>query len=133
MSYSDYLSQETIEPMIWETLLAMEGQASELVPVDQGNLRDSITIATARRKKQYGASDDGLDVQPGESVGVIGSAAEYAAAVEFGRPDIPKYPAQPYLRPALDIIRSRLGKISGGELKKQLELYAIRHPFRKTQ
>jgi len=34
--------------------------------------------------------------------GVIGSALEYAAAVEFGRPDdMPNYPMQPYLRPAI--------------------------------
>ena len=52
MSYADYLSPETIEPMIWETLVAMEEQAVEAVPVDQGNLLNSITITTARRKKQ---------------------------------------------------------------------------------
>ena len=121
--------------MIWETLVAMESKAASYADasVDTGNLRNSITIATARRKKQMGSSGDGLEVQPGESVGVIGSSAEYAAAVEFGRPDMPKYPAQPYLRPALDEVRAQLKQISGDELKKQLELYAIRHPFRKTQ
>ena len=136
MAYSDYLSSDTIEPMIWETLVAMEEQAVEAVPValvNGGNLRNSITITTSRRKKQEGASDDGLEQITGENVGAIGSSAEYAAAVEFGRPDMPNYPAQPYLRPALDIVRSKIGKISGEELKKQLELYAIRHPYRKDK
>lgn len=131
MAYRDYLSPEVIEPMIWESLVAIEGQAATLVPIDKGNLRNSITIATARRRKQEGPSDDGLEIDLGENVGVIGSAAEYAAAVEFGRPDMPNYPAQPYLRPSVDIFRAKVGQIAGAELSKQLAIYANRHPYKR--
>ena len=134
MSYADYLSPETIEPTIWASLIALEQKAVAYADsfTDTGNLRNSITIATSERKKQHGSSPDGLDEKPDVNTGVIGTACEYAAAQEFGRPDIPMYPADPYLRPALDELRAQLGQITGKELKKQLELYAIRHPYKKA-
>jgi hypothetical protein len=108
----------------------MEGQAALLAPVDQGNLRNSITIKTDSNEEQVGSSPDGLKYKPTAYEGVIGSAAEYAAAVEFGRPDMPNYPAQPYLRPALDWFRAKTGQITGKELKAQMDLYAVRHPYK---
>ncbi len=128
MAYSDILSPEVIEPTIWASLVAIEGQAANLVPIDNGNLRDSITIQTDIRKWQRGTSPDGMDESPGWNEGYIGTGAEYAAAVEFGRPDIPAYPAQPYLRPALDWFRSKIGVITGRELSKQMKIYNNRHP-----
>ena len=136
MAYSDILSPEVLEPMIWKSLLAIEGQAAILAPValvNGGNLRNSITIRTNSNEKQEGSSKDGMKYRPKAYEGAIGSAAEYAAAVEFGRPDIPAYPAQPYLRPALDIFRAKIGTIGGGELKKQMAIYANRHPHLRAR
>lgn len=130
MAYSDLLSPEVLEPTIWASLVAIEAQAAHLVPIDQGNLRDSVTIRTNAREKERGDTSDGMKYRPGVYEGAIGSSAEYAAAVEFGRPDMPAYPAQPYLRPALDWFRSKIGIITGGELRKQMELYANRHPYK---
>jgi len=130
MAYSDLLSPEVLEPTIWKSLLAIEGQAVNLVPVDQGNLRDSITIKTNKNEKQHGTSPDGMAYNPVEYQGAIGSAAVYAQAVEFGREDMPNYPAQPYLRPALDWFRSKIGLITGKELKVQIAAYNIRHPYK---
>jgi hypothetical protein len=70
----------------------IDGQAiaTELCPVDTGNLRSSITHVVTR-------DEDGL-------VGYLGSGVEYALDVELGTY---KMEAQPYLRPALDeIVRS---------------------------
>jgi len=136
MAYSDILRPEVLEPAIWESLVAIEGQASLMAPValiNGGNLRNSITIKTDSREKQHGSSPDGLEYKPNTYQGVIGTAAEYGAAVEFGRPDMPNYPAQPYLRPALDWFRSKIGLITGGELRKQMELYSNRHPHLRTR
>jgi phage gpG-like protein len=136
VAYSDILSPEVLEPAIWKSLLAMEGQAALMAPValvNGGNLRNSITIKTDSNEKQHGSSPDGLAYKPTTYEGVIGTAAEYGAAVEFGRPDIPAYPAQPYLRPALDWFRAKIGQITGGELKKQMELYSNRHPHLRTR
>jgi len=130
------LKPEVLEPAIWKSLLAIEAQAVEHCPValvNGGNLRNSITIATDKNKKQHGASEDGLSGGSAEYQGVIGSGAEYAGAVEFGRPDMPNYPAQPFLRPAVDWFRSKIGQITGGELKKQMEYYNIRHPYKAKE
>jgi hypothetical protein len=133
MAYADMLKPEVIEPAIWKSLLAIEAQAVELVPVDLGNLRNSVTIATSKNKKQHGASKDGISGGAADYQGVIGTGAEYAGAVEFGRPDMPNYPAQPFLRPAVDWFRSKIGQITGGELKKQMEYYNIRHPYKAKE
>lgn len=133
MAYSDILKPEVLEPALWKSLLAIEAQAVEHCPValiNGGNLRNSITIATAKSKKQHGASEDGLSGNARENQGVIGSAAVYAGAVEFGRPDMPNYPAQPFLRPAVDWFRSKIGQITGSELKDQMEAYNNRHPHK---
>jgi len=133
MAYADMLKPEVLEPAIWKSLVSIEAQAVELVPVDLGNLKNSVTIATSKNKKQHGASEDGLSSGAAEYQGVIGSGAEYASAVEFGRPDIPNYPAQPFLRPAVDWFRAKIGQITGGELKKQMEYYNIRHPYKSKE
>lgn len=130
MAYSDYVNPDIMERVIWSALVAIQGQAVDLVPVDQGNLRDSITIKTNKQTKQHGTSPDGLKSSPGQLEGIVGSAAEYARAVEQGRDDMPNYPAQPYLRPALDWFRNKIGVISGKELKSQMAMYAIRHPYK---
>lgn len=59
--------------------LTAEKYAKEIVPVDTGRLRNSITHEV-----------DGKEV-------FVGSATEYAASVEYGTV---KQKAQPYLRPA---------------------------------
>jgi hypothetical protein len=130
MAYGDLLSPEVIEPMIWTSLISMENQAAHLAPVASGNLRNSITIKTNKQEKQHGNSPDGLTSGVGQNEGVIGTACEYAAAVEFGLPDRPGYPAQPYLRPAADSFRRKIGQISGAELKVQMAAYNIRHPHK---
>lgn len=137
MAYRDYLSPEVVEPVIWEALLAWESQAAHLVPVDKGDLRDSISIATNKNRASHGASaflaeEGGGEVQAPSSdyVGVGGSVKEYAMATEFGRADMPNYPAQPWARPALDWIRSKIGQITGKELKVQMAAYNIRHPYK---
>jgi HK97 gp10 family phage protein len=59
--------------------LTAEKYAKQIVPVDTGRLRNSITHEV-----------DGKEVY-------VGSATEYAASVEYGTV---KQKAQPYLRPA---------------------------------
>ena len=58
-----------------------------LVKVVTGNLQGSINIQTQ--------SSSALEV-----VSHIGPNTPYAAAIEFGRPDIPNFPIQPYVRPS---------------------------------
>jgi len=139
VAYSDILNPEVLEPVIWKSLVAIEGQAAHLVPVDTGNLRDSLSWATNKRQASEGAATflggGPAEVTPpsGDYEGVLGTNAEYARAVEEGRSDMENYPAQPYLRPAVDWFRSKIGQISGKELKVQLAYYNIRHPYRGVE
>jgi HK97 gp10 family phage protein len=109
--------------------ITVEGAAKELSPVDQGNLRGSITY----------------DVQHEQTV--VGTNADYAPHVEYGtRPHFPPVsairewsgrvlgdksaawpiakkiarrgtPAQPFLRPALDKNRKKLVRLFGKILR----------------
>lgn len=85
-----------------EAAAAVEGQAVQLVPVDQGYLQDSIY-----REKT------------GDMEAEVGATQEYASVVEFGsgsqRP-------QPYLRPALDAVRSKLDRIWGEQFRRNTRM-----------
>lgn len=59
------------------------------VPVDTGNLKNHIEI-------QEHPTGQGTVFQ----IGVWD--VEYVGAVEFGRPDVPNYPRQPFIVPSID-------------------------------
>ena len=106
------------------------------MPVKTGNLRNSLSWATNKRRASEGAASflggGPAEVTPpsADYEGVLGTNCEYGAAVEFGRPDMPNYPAQPYLRPAVDWFRRKIGMITGKELRVQMAAYRIRHPYK---
>jgi len=134
--YSERLSPEWMEKVIWKTLVALEAQAAILTPVDKGDLRDSETIATNKRSEVHGVRamfDEQIESPTEDNLGVWGTNKEYAAAVEFGRPDMPNYPAQPYARPAADWLRMKMGAISGKQLRENFREYANRHPYRPKE
>ena len=81
--------------------LAIERQATSLTPVDTGNLRGSLTTQ-----------------QDGDGV-IVGTNVDYAPFVEYG---VYGRPGQPYLRPAIDIIRGRAPEIVAEEGKREFRL-----------
>lgn len=99
------LIEEMIENSIIQALekigFTAEGYAKLECPVDTGRLRNSITH----------------QVNPGKNEVQIGTNVEYARAVELGRPDIEKYPAQPYLKPAATEHTATYRKILKAELE----------------
>jgi hypothetical protein len=137
--YSDLVSSEILEPAIYKACLAIEAQAVDLCPVDKGQLRNSIMVVTSQRSHGFNehkklatgtAPDSAIISAPDDDMtGVVGTGLEYAAAVEFGRPDMPAYPAQPYLRPAALIVKSKIGGIAKEEIAKGMEKFLNRHPF----
>jgi hypothetical protein len=122
-----------LEPAIWKTLLAVKAQAVELVAVDKGDLRNSITIQTNKREKTYGNTNDKLTSIPIAYEGAIGTASDHAAANEFGRPDIPAYPAQPFLRPAALAVKMQKGQVAKEEFETQMKAFLNRHPFKDNK
>jgi len=106
--------QSTINPAVRtaveESAAAIAEEARAIVPVDTGELQNSIV---------YTLEDVGKVV-----VGTVVAAADHAAYVEFGTgvrgaaspgsgpypysPTWPGMPAQPYMRPAMDTVRARI-------------------------
>ena len=80
---------------------AIERQATALTPVDTGNLRGSIT-----------AQEDGQSA-------IVGTNVEYAPYVEYGTF---KSSPQPYMRPAIDILRGRVPDSAISEGKREFKL-----------
>jgi HK97 gp10 family phage protein len=116
--------QEAAERALEKCGLVAEGYAKRLVPVDTGNLRNSITHK----------------VDPAEPAVYIGTDSEYAAYVELGtgehypggRPTPWKYqdangnwhwtkgnPASPYLKPAVADHTGQYRKIIEDEMENE--------------
>jgi len=102
-----------------DALLNVLGQvlvnkAKRFCPVDTGRLRGSITYATSKEQSDTdsGATDNDKIKSPTEiNVVRVGTAVEYAMAVEFGTKDRGN---SPFLRPALlttdlDSIKRKVG------------------------
>jgi hypothetical protein len=111
---------------IWlmEAGIAIEGQATLLAPVKTGRLRGSITWATRKDSGGLNQGKDAKGASAGDAVSKpndddivhIGTNVEYAMAMEYGSA---KYPTgQPYLRPALRVMRPKLKARWGAALKK---------------
>ena len=101
ISYGDPTkgAQASIEAANLELVIKVAATAKSLCPVDEGLLRNSIMWKTP---KQSGLPAEGkaFSAEPGKGDGIVGSATEYAAYVEFGTR---RQRAQPYLRPAVAI------------------------------
>ena len=82
-----------LETALDQAALLIEGDAKKIVRVDTGLLRSSIGVIK-QPKTRY-----------------IGSSKVYAAAQEFGRPDMSSYGYTPYLRPAARKNRQRIERM----------------------
>lgn len=82
------VAKKALEPML--------ERAKELVPVDEGNLRDSLVIGTRLTSRARRADKQ----EPREGVRLfMGTANRNGVPREFGSV---RSPAQPYMRPAWD-------------------------------
>ena len=106
--------------------LAVEAQAKLLAPVDTGRLRGSIMLAAyggQYRTSPQGNGSEATDQiadpsEPGEVH--VGTAVEYAPYVEYGTMNSF---AQPFLRPALDIVKGRVPAMVERDAKKEFAEY----------
>ncbi len=83
----------------------VDGTAKNLVPVDKGILRGSLT----------------KEVNPSNLTATESTIIEYAPYVEFGLRNNPNYPKQPYLRPALYNNIAKLIKMAKIEVRKAVD------------
>jgi len=84
------VSNDKLEQALDMGAMLIEADAKQLVRVDTGLLKASINTIKQPRTRY------------------IGTNKEYAAAQEFGRPDLAHYGYTPYLRPAARKNRRRI-------------------------
>lgn len=115
IQYNDFAeagAEDALKKVITATCVRMHAEATQLAPVDFGQLRNSIMWRTSWNNEEDGFNDKGGDSAPSSAKldarfiksieGVVGSNLEYAPYQEFGT----RYmPAQPYLRPAVDVVK----------------------------
>lgn len=82
-------------------------QAKALAPVDTGNLRGSIGYEIQGQN----TSEPPIQEKPKQNEGYVGSYINYALYQEYGTR---KMAAQPYLRPAIEIV-------NGGDVKNVMK------------
>lgn len=89
--------EDAVSKALTASALIVEGQAKALVPVDTGNLRNSITHEVEGKEAR------------------VGTNVEYAPFIELGTS---KQTAQPYLNPALEMNKGNIKKIFADALSK---------------
>jgi len=105
-----------------ETCIRVTSEAKSLAPTDKGLLRNSVMYKTSL---ETGGITEGenISVTPKKNEGYVGSNTEYATYQEYGTR---KMDAQPYLRPAVDIVVNGTGykeaikKIMNSEMTKAI-------------
>ena len=107
-----------------ELVMKVTAAAKTLAPWDTGILRNSIMWKVPG---ESGGHTEGNTVQaePEEGNGLVGTATEYAAYVEFGTR---RQAAQPYLRPA---VQSELLGSNGANTMKEACIKAMKEALNK--
>lgn len=113
----------------FEIGLVVEGDAKLLTPVDSGRLRASITTVSGMgqrtKPRGKGAQSEDVIAQPSDKFETfVGTPVEYAPYMEYGTM---KTPAQPYLRPALDMAKGKALNIVQIGAKKEFGDYLYDH------
>lgn len=119
----DRVSQRVVENALRAGARVIAAEARENVPVDTGELRDSITVAVSKWEGRRRKRDEGVVF-----VGFKSPASRRAHLTEFGTVN---QPAQPFMRPALDAKGAeaveRIGKIMGNGVEREAARLAANH------
>ena len=104
---SKALEESTMKGIL-ETCIKVVTNAKSISPVDDGRLRNSIMWSIPQLKGGFNNSagekaDKEITPKPQKLEGYVGSNTEYSIYQEFGT----RYmAAQPYLRPAIEFVRT---------------------------
>lgn len=105
--------------------LAFQAQATMLTPVKTGALRGSITIRFKDRdihSGYYAADKSGTQISKptDDDTAFVGTAINYAPYIEYGTA---RSVAQPFMRPALDLVQGKILNIFQRNGKIELQQY----------
>jgi len=127
IDYSKIIDEKTVEKLVTGECVILTGFAKELVPVDKGQLKNSIMWKTHGTEGEFNkgggdvAPESAKISSPDGTEGYVGSNLEYAGPVEYGRKDQPNYPRQPYLRPAIDYSKKAREARRSGVIKAAIK------------
>lgn len=104
---SKALEESTMKGIL-ETCIKVVTNAKSISPVDDGRLRNSIMWSVPQLKGGFNNSagekaDKEITPKPQKLEGYVGSNTEYSIYQEFGTRHMA---AQPYLRPAIEFVRT---------------------------
>lgn len=115
-------AKNTLRRTAINAMKPIEERAKQLVPVDDGQLRDSIQTRPVRAKRQRGsvryAASEGVEVHTGPRASKGQPLGGNAAWQEFGTV---KQAAQPYMRPSADFEAEAVIEIVREELTEQID------------
>jgi HK97 gp10 family phage protein len=99
--------KEAVQPALQKSGQELVARMRSLAPVDEGDLRDSITYTPAGQTTPPHSQPGGSQVVPENAVMVTAGNADvrYAHLVEYGTL---KAPAQPYFWPAFRLSHTRI-------------------------
>lgn len=105
--------------------LALQAQAVMLAPVKTGVLRGSITVRFKDRDIRNGFFKDdksgtNIDAPKDDDTAHVGTAVNYAPYLEYGTA---RSVAQPFMRPALDLVQGKILDIFKRNGKFELKQY----------
>lgn len=118
-------ASELANKSAFEIGLAVQGQAKLLAPYETGRLRASITTASGdgRRTIPSGVGadqNDKIEAPTESNETFVGTPVSYGPYMEYGTVNAN---AQPFLRPALDIVRGKALRIVQQQAKKEFGDY----------
>jgi HK97 gp10 family phage protein len=98
--------KEAVHPALIKQGEMIAGTMRQLVPVDTGELKDSITVTPPDSSTPPYSAPGGSFIVPETSVAVTvgGEDAKHAHLVEFGTV---KMPAQPFFQPAIRMTKKK--------------------------
>jgi HK97 gp10 family phage protein len=108
--YGDQILDEIqgkTEDALYQSADELLGDAESKAPKRTGALKDSSYKATAKRSTYKADKAHRKEIKPLEGTALAGFAMFYAHMVEFGTS---KMAAQPFVRPALDSAKERIGR-----------------------
>lgn len=109
-------SEGIIKASVYEGAAVVVEAVKSAVPVDTGDLKNSIGLSTMRNENGYINTKLGFDGY--DSKGVPNSIK--ARVIESGRSDTANYPKRPFVRPAIRASKSRAEGIMETELDKRI-------------
>ena len=112
-------SEGIIKASVYEGAAVVVEAVKSAVPVDTGDLRDSVGLSSMRNDNGYINTKLGFDGYDSKGV----PNAIKARVLESGRSDVANYPKHPFVRQATRVVQARAVGVMETELDRRISDY----------